>query len=106
MQKNELSGNQLNAGAQGWIDKLRQVLLIQSKGKGTVKSYTAEMILLFKYYHSKEVAAITQADIEQYIVYIKSAPCPGSSSSLACKCCSARVPITAYAQNAKPAKWK
>ncbi len=71
MQKNEISDNQLNADAQEWIDKLRQVLLIQSKGKGTVKSYTAEMILLFKYYNSKEVASITQADIEQYIVYIK-----------------------------------
>jgi hypothetical protein len=46
MQNNGISGNQLNADAQGWIEKLRQVLLIQSKGKGTVKSYTAEMILL------------------------------------------------------------
>ena len=37
MKKNEISGNQLNADAQIWIEKLRQVLLIQDKGKGTVK---------------------------------------------------------------------
>jgi integrase/recombinase XerD len=71
MQKNEISGNALNADAQVWIEKLRQVLLIQNKGKGTVKSYTAEMILLFKYYNAKKVASITQGDIEAYIVYIK-----------------------------------
>jgi hypothetical protein len=29
------------------------------------------MILLFKYHNNKTVAAITQADIELYIVYIK-----------------------------------
>jgi len=71
MKKNEISGNQLNADAQIWIEKLRQVLLIQDKGKGTVKNYVAEMILLFKYHNSKSVVCITQADIEQYIVYIK-----------------------------------
>jgi len=71
MQKNEISAKTLNADAQSWIEKLRQVLLIQDKGKGTVKNYTAEMILLFKYYNSKTVATITQEDIQQYIVYIK-----------------------------------
>lgn len=71
MNKNEISAKQLNADAQNWIEKLRQALLIQDKGKGTVKSYTAEMVLLFKYYNNKTVAAITQADIELYIVYVK-----------------------------------
>jgi integrase/recombinase XerD len=71
MNKNEISAKQLNADAQSWIEKLRQALLIQDKGKGTVKNYTAEMILLFKYHNNKTVAAITQADIELYIVYIK-----------------------------------
>ena len=71
MNKNEISAKQLNADAQSWIEKLRQALLIQDKGKGTVKSYTAEMILLFKYYNNKTVAAISQADIECYIVYVK-----------------------------------
>jgi integrase/recombinase XerD len=71
MQTNEISAKLLNADAQNWIEKLRQALLIHDKGKGTVKSYAAEMILLFKYYNNKTVAAITQADIEGYIVYIK-----------------------------------
>ena len=71
MNKNEISAKQLNGDAQNWIEKLRQALLIQDKGKGTVKNYTAEMILLFKYYNNKTVAAITQADIERYIVYVK-----------------------------------
>ena len=71
MNKNEISAKQLTADAQSWIEKLRQALLIQDKGRGTVKSYTAEMILLFKYYNNKTVAAISQADIEGYIVYVK-----------------------------------
>jgi integrase/recombinase XerD len=71
MQTNEISAKQLNADAQNWIEKLRQALLIHDKGRGTVKSYAAEMILLFKYYNNKTVAAITQADIEGYIVFIK-----------------------------------
>ena len=71
MQKNEISAKSLNDDAVSWIEKLRQVLLIQGKGKGTVKSYAAEMILLFKYFNHKTVDSITQPDIEQYIVYIK-----------------------------------
>ena len=71
MQKNEISAKSLNTDAQSWIEKLRQVLLIQDKGKGTVKNYTAEMMLLFKYYNSKTVATITQEEIGQYIVFIK-----------------------------------
>ena len=46
-------------------------MLIRDKGKGTVKNYTAKMILLFKYLNHKAVADITQADIKQYIVFIK-----------------------------------
>ena len=45
MQKNEISAKVLNQDAQDWIEKLRQVLLIQHKGRGTVKSYVSEMIL-------------------------------------------------------------
>jgi integrase/recombinase XerD len=71
MNKNEISAKQLNEDAQKWIEKLRQALLIQDKGKGTVKNYCAEIILLFKYHNNKTVASITQADIEHYIVYIK-----------------------------------
>jgi site-specific recombinase XerD len=88
MNKNEISAKQLNAEAQSWIEKLRQALLIQDKGKGTVKSYTAEMILLFKYYNNKTVAAISQADIERYIVYVKTVHKVGRSKcrSLASAC--------------------
>ena len=71
MQTIEISIKTLNADAIFWIEKLRQVLLIQDKGKGTVKNYTAEMMLLFKYYNSKTVATITEEEIQQYIVFIK-----------------------------------
>ena len=59
MKSNEISAKVLNADAQSWIEKLRIVLLIQDKGKGTVKNYTGEMILLFKYYNSKTVETIS-----------------------------------------------
>ena len=71
MKQHEISIKTLNGDAIHWVEKLRQVLLIQDKGKGTVKNYTAEMMLLFKYYNSKTVDTITQEDIQQYIVYIK-----------------------------------
>ena len=59
MKTNEISVKVLNTDAQNWIEKLRIVLLIQDKGKGTVKNYTGEMILLFKYYNSKTMETIT-----------------------------------------------
>ena len=71
MKQHEIPVKTLNGDAVMWIEKLRQVLLIQDKGKGTVKNYTAEMMLLFKYYNSKTVAPITQEEIKQYIVFIK-----------------------------------
>ena len=71
MKQHEISIKTLNGDAVIWIEKLRQVLLIKDKGKGTVKNYTTEMILLFKYYNSKTVATITQEEIQQYIVFIK-----------------------------------
>ena len=45
MKHHEISVKTLNGDALHWLEKLRQVLLIQDKGKGTVKEYTAEMIL-------------------------------------------------------------
>ena len=71
MKQHEISIKILNVDAVHWLEKLRQVLLIQDKGKGTVKNYTAEMMLLFKYYNSKTVDTITQDDIQQYIMFIK-----------------------------------
>ena len=46
-------------------------MLIKDKRKGTVKNYIAEMMLLFRYYNSKTMATITQEEIQQYIVLIK-----------------------------------
>ena len=51
----EISVKTLNVDAVTWIEKLRQVMLIQNKGKGTVKNYAAEIILLFKYLNHKTV---------------------------------------------------
>jgi len=79
MKSNEISAKVLNADAQSWINKLRNVLLIQDKGKGTLKNYIGEMILLFKYYNSKTVDAITQDDIQQYLIYIKTVHLVGRS---------------------------
>ncbi|MDQ3551307.1 MAG: site-specific integrase [Bacteroidota bacterium] len=71
MKGNEISAKQLNADAAGWLAKLHQTMLIKDYGKGSVRNYTQEMCLLFKYYNHKAVADIKQADIEQYMQYIK-----------------------------------
>lgn len=72
MKGNEISAKKLSANAEQWVSKLVQVLTIKEYGAGTIKSYSNEMVLLFKYYHQKDVESITQEDIEQYIMYIKS----------------------------------
>ena len=48
MKQHEISIKTLNGDAVIWIEKLRQVLLIQDEGKGTVKNYTAEMICAWR----------------------------------------------------------
>lgn len=70
---NEFSSKKLSANAEAWIFKLHQTLTIKEYGKGTLRSYVQEMTLLFKYYHDKAVEDIIQGDIEQYLMYIKSA---------------------------------
>ena len=72
MKGNEFSSNKLSSTAESWITKLVQVLTIKEYGAGTIKSYGNEMLLLFKYYHHKDVETITHEDISQYILYIKS----------------------------------
>ena len=72
MKGNEISANKLSSNAENWIGNLIQVLTIKEYGSGTIKSYGNEMVLLFKYYHLKEVESITQQDIEHYLMYIKS----------------------------------
>ncbi len=73
MKGNEISANRLTTNGEEWIKKLIQVLTIKGYGPGTIKSYDNEMTLLFKYFHHKKVENITQVDIEQYILYIKTA---------------------------------
>jgi site-specific recombinase XerD len=72
MKGNEISANKLSGNAEHWISQLVQVLTIKEYGAGTIKSYGNEMVLLFKYYQHKDVELITQQDIEQYLMYIKS----------------------------------
>ena len=45
MKQHEISIKTLNVDALHWLEKFRQVLLIQDNGKGTVKNYTTEMLL-------------------------------------------------------------
>ncbi len=72
MKGNEISAKKLSVNSEQWVSKLVQVLTIKEYGLGTIKSYSNEIVLLFKYYHQKDVESITQEDIEQYIMYIKS----------------------------------
>jgi len=48
-----------------------QTMIIKEYGKGSVRNYCREMKLLFKYFNHKAVTDIRQADIEQYLQYIK-----------------------------------
>lgn len=70
---NEFSQNVLRADAQEWIGKLYQTLVLKEYGKGSIKSYVAEMTLLFKYFNQKRVEDICQQDVELYLMYIKEA---------------------------------
>jgi site-specific recombinase XerD len=71
MQGNEFSKITLSENAISWIKKLQQTMVIKDYGRGSIKSYVGEMILLFKYYHMKHVEEIVQTDIEQYLLFIK-----------------------------------
>ena len=71
MKGNEISVKVLRADAVEWLRKLHQTMLIKEYGKGSVRNYCQEMKLLFKYFNHKAVADIRQADIEQYLQYIK-----------------------------------
>src|SRR5664279_4004277 len=71
MKGNEISVKELRLDAVEWLRKLHQTMLVKEYGKGSVRNYCQEMRLLFKYYNHKAVADIRQADIEQYLQYIK-----------------------------------
>jgi hypothetical protein len=67
MQGNSISKNQLSQSAVTWVVQLQQQLQLKFKGKGTIRNYCQEVTLLFKYYHTKPVENISQADIRQYM---------------------------------------
>ena len=71
MQKNEISSKQLNANALSWISKMQNTLSVKEFGKGTIKSYVNETVLLLKYYNHMLVQDLRQEHIETYIRYIK-----------------------------------
>jgi integrase/recombinase XerD len=73
MQGNKISKNVLQENAIFYLKKLQQTMTIKEYGLGSIKSYVNEMTLLFKYYHHKRVEDILQEDIEQYLIYIKTA---------------------------------
>ena len=68
---NEFSEKELRPDAVEWLFKLHQTMIIKEYGKGSVRNYCREMKLLFKYFNHKAVTDIRQADIEQYLQYIK-----------------------------------
>lgn len=68
---NEFSVKELRPDAVEWLFKLHQTMIIKEYGKGSVRNYCREMKLLFKYFNHKAVTDIRQADIEQYLQYIK-----------------------------------
>ena len=68
---NEFSRKVLSEDAMEWISKLYSMMTVKDYGRGSIKSYVNEMTLLFKYYHHKDVDQITQEDIEEYLLYIK-----------------------------------
>ena len=68
---NEFSVKELRPDAVEWLSKLHQTMIIKEYGKGSVRNYCREMKLLFKYFNHKAVTDIRQADIEQYLQYIK-----------------------------------
>jgi integrase/recombinase XerD len=48
-------------------------LQVGNYGKGTIKNYLSELRLLFHYHYEKDVGEITQKDIHDYIIFIKTA---------------------------------
>lgn len=70
--KNQLSKNALGENQLYWLDQLHHTLEVGNYGHGTVRSYLMELRLLFQYHHQKEVEQITDQDITQYILFIKS----------------------------------
>lgn len=55
-----------------WLEENYRALLVGNYSKESIRGYLSELRLLFHYYHEKNVEDITQQDITQYIIFIKS----------------------------------
>ncbi len=54
-----------------WLEENYRALLVGNYSKESIRGYLSELRLLFHYYHQKNVEDITQQDITQYIIFIK-----------------------------------
>ncbi|MFZ4771600.1 MAG: tyrosine-type recombinase/integrase [Ferruginibacter sp.] len=72
VKKNELSKNALGENQLYWLEENYRALLVGNYSKESIRGYLSELRLLFHYYHEKNVEDITQQDITQYIIFIKS----------------------------------
>jgi integrase/recombinase XerD len=54
-----------------WLEENYRALLVGNYSKESIRGYLSELRLLFHYYHEKNVEDITQQDITQYIIFIK-----------------------------------
>ena len=71
MKGNTISQNSLNESGKNWIERTLQILKIQEYGKGSIRNYTQELTLLFKFYNDIPVEELRQEHIEKYLVFIK-----------------------------------
>lgn len=69
--KNEFSNRKLSDNQTHWLQELNMVLVVGNYGGGTIRNYVMEMRLLFQYHLDREVESIIDADINDYIFYIK-----------------------------------
>jgi site-specific recombinase XerD len=72
VKKNELSKNALGENQLYWLEENHRALVVGNYSKESLRGYLSELRLLFHYYHEKNVEDITQQDITQYIIFIKS----------------------------------
>jgi integrase/recombinase XerD len=71
MKGNTISLNPLNESGKIWIERSLQILKIQEYGKGSIRNYTQELTLLFKFYNDIPVEDLRQEHIEKYLLFIK-----------------------------------
>ena len=71
MKGNTISLNTLNESGKIWIGRSLQILKVQEYGKGSIRNYTQELTLLFKFYNDISVEELRQEHIEKYLIFIK-----------------------------------